>query len=116
VIKNDNPEPGELSLYLPKFDPVTNNLIRDYALVLMAPNQNKQERLLFLYGLYTQGTEAATEYVTNVERLGELRKALLAISLDKKSTPPFFVALLSVPVENYVPGEASLVAVRIIPE
>jgi hypothetical protein len=116
VIKNDNPGPGELSLYLPKFDPVTNNLIRDYALVLMAPNQNKQKRLLFLYGLYTQGTEAATEYVTNVERLGELRKALLAISPDKKSTPPFFVALLSVPVENYVPGEASLVAVRIIPE
>jgi hypothetical protein len=72
--------------------------------------------LLLLYGLYTQGTQAAAEYVTNVERLAELRKALLAASPDKKTIPPFFEALLSVPVENSVPGGASLVAVKIIPE
>ena len=116
VIKNENPGPGELSLYSAKFEPATNNLIMDYALVLMVPNQNKQERILFLNGLYTQGTEAAAEYVTSVERLAELHKALLAASPDKKTTPPFFEALISVPVEDSVPGGASLVAVKIIPE
>lgn len=116
VVKNNHPGPGELSVYAPEFDPVTNRLVRDYALVLMAPNQTKQNRLLFLYGLYTQGTEAAAKYVTNDERLAELRKALLAASPDKKTTPPFFEALLSVPVENYVPGDASLLAVKITPE
>jgi hypothetical protein len=114
--KNNTPGPGEPSVYNPKFDAVTNRLTQDYALILMGPNHTKQERLLLLYGLYTQGTEAAAEYVTNVERLAELRKALLAVSPDKQITPQFFSALLSVPVENYVPGDASLVAVRIIPE
>lgn len=115
VFKNDFPGPGEPSEYTPKFDSVTNRLSQDYALILMGPNHTTQERLLFLYGLYTQGTEAAAEYVTNAERLAELHKALLALSPDRKTTPAFFEVLLSVPVENYVPGGASLVAVRIIP-
>ncbi|MGO8788610.1 MAG: hypothetical protein ACLQVL_14685 [Terriglobia bacterium] len=116
VFKNNAPAPAERSVYAPKFDSVTNRLTQDYALILMGPNHTKQERLLLLYGLYTQGTEAAAEYVTNVERLAELHKALVAASPDKKTTPPFFEALISVPVENYVPGAASLVAVRITPE
>jgi hypothetical protein len=116
VFKNNAPGSTEASVYAPKFDPVTNRLTQDYALILMEPNHTKQERLLLLYGLYTQGTEAAAEYVTNPERLAELRKALVAVSPDKKSPPPFFEALISVPVENYVPGAASLVAARIIPE
>jgi hypothetical protein len=116
VFKNNAPGPAEPAVYAPKFDSVTNRLTQDYALIRMGPNHNKQERLLLLYGLYTQGTQAAAEYVTNVERLAELRKALLAASPDKKTIPPFFEALLSVPVENSVPGGASLVAVKIIPE
>ena len=115
VFKNNAPAPSEASVYAPKFDPVTNRLTRDYALILMEPNHTKQERLLLLYGLYTQGTEAAAEYVTNADRLAELRKALIAASLDKKTPPPFFEALISVPVENYVPGGASLVAARPTP-
>jgi len=116
AFNNDAPGAGEPAVYAPKFDSVTNRLTQDYALILMGPNHTRQERLLLLYGLYTQGTEAAAEYVTNVERLAELRKALLAASSDKKTLTPFFEALISVPVENYVPGDASLAAVRIIPE
>jgi len=115
VLKNNAPGPREASVYAPRFDPVTNRLTQDYALILMEPNPTKQERLLLLYGLYTQGTEAAAEYVTNADRLAELRKALVAASPDKKTAPPFFEALISVPVENYVPGAASLVATRVIP-
>jgi len=114
VFKNNAPG-GGASVYAPKFDPVTNRLTLDYALIRMEPNHTRQERLLQLYGLYTQGTEAAAEFVTNAERLAELRRALVAISADKKTPPPFFEALISVPVENYVPGAATLVAARNTP-
>ena len=33
VILNSSPQPGEKALYKPEFDPVTNELTRDYALV-----------------------------------------------------------------------------------
>jgi hypothetical protein len=115
VITNKNPQPGERPVYKPEFDPVTNNLTRDYALVLMLPNERKEDRILLIYGIYTQGSQAAIEYVTDSERLQELRKKLLGSSPDKKTLPKFFQALLTTTVENYVPGQASLVAVRLIP-
>ncbi|SPE24862.1 hypothetical protein SBA2_230012 [Acidobacteriia bacterium SbA2] len=115
VFKNNASGPTDASEYAPRFDPVTNRLTLDYALILMEPNHTKQDRLLLLYGLYTQGTEGAAEYVTNAERLAELRKALVALAPDKKTPPSYFEALISVPVENYVPGAASLVAAKITP-
>jgi hypothetical protein len=114
VILNKNPHPGEKPLYKPEFDPVTNHLTLDYALVLMLPNERKENRILLVYGIYTQGSQAAIEYVTSAERLTELRKALLALSPDQKTPPPYFQALLQTTVENYVPGKASLVAVRAV--
>ena len=115
VFKDNAPRSTEASVYAPKFDPVTNRLVQDYALIVMEPNHTKQERLLLLYGLFTQGTEAAVEYVTDADKLAELRKALVAISPDKKTPSPFFEAIISVPVENYVPGAATLVAARNTP-
>jgi hypothetical protein len=115
VILNKHPRPGEKPLYKPEFDPVTNQLTRDYALVLMLPNEKKENRILLVYGIYTQGSQAAIEYVTSAEHLPELRDALLAASSNPKSPPPYFQALLETTVENYVPGKTSLVAVRIIP-
>jgi hypothetical protein len=115
TILNKNPRPGEQAIYKPEFDPVTNQLSRDYALVLMLPNDRKENRILLIYGIYTQGSQAAMEYVTNPERLAELHQALLDLSPDHKSVPPYFQALLQTTVENYVPGKTSLVCVRIIP-
>jgi len=115
TILNKNPRPGEQPVYKPEFDPVTNQLSRDYALVLMLPNDRKENRILLIYGIYTQGSQAAMEYVTNPERLAELHQALLDLSPDHKSVPPYFQALLQTTVENYVPGKTSLVCVRIIP-
>jgi hypothetical protein len=114
VILNKNPRPGEKPLYKPEFDPVTNHLTRDYALILMLPNERKENRILLVYGIYTQGSQAAIEYMTSAERLPELHKALIALSPDRKTTPPYFQALLETTVENYVPGKASLVAVRVV--
>ena len=115
VILNRNPQPGEKEVYKPEFDSVTNQLTRDYAVVLMMPNERKEKRVLLIYGIYTQGSQAAIEYLTNPERMAELRKSLLDLAPDHKTLPPYFQVLLTTTVENSVPGKSSLVALRIIP-
>jgi hypothetical protein len=114
VILNKSPRPGEQPLYKPQFDPVTNQLTRDYALILMLPNEKEENRILLVYGIYTQGSQAAIEYITSAERLPELRKALIALSPDRKTPPRYFQVLLETSVENSVPGKSSLVAVRAV--
>jgi hypothetical protein len=116
VIRNKNPKPGELSEYKPEFDPVTNHLSRDYGLILMLPNENREERVLLIYGIYTQGSQAGIEFVTMPDHLAELRQALAACSPDKQTVPQLFQALIETSVENGVPGRASLVSVRTFPE
>lgn len=114
IILNRQPQPGEKAIYRPEFDPVTNQLTRDYALVLMLPNERHDRRVLLIYGIYTQGSQAAIEFLTNPERMAELRGALLNLSPDHKTIPPYFQALLTTTVENAVPGNTSVVAVRSI--
>jgi hypothetical protein len=114
VILNRKPLPGEQAVYKPEFDPITNQLRRDYALVLMLPNERSDNRVLLVYGVYTQGSQAAIEYLINPERMTELRKALLNLSPDHKTIPQYFQALLTTSVENAVPGNCTLVSVRAI--
>jgi hypothetical protein len=116
VVSTEKPLAGEKAIYAPEFDPVTGNLSRDYALVMMLPNERRDRRVLLIYGIYTQGSQAAIDYVTNAERLAELRKLLASRSPDGKSVPSYFQVLLSTTVENYVPGKTTLVSARIIPE
>ncbi|HTS34777.1 MAG TPA: hypothetical protein VMH04_03835 [Candidatus Solibacter sp.] len=116
VILNGKPQPGEQSVYKPEFDSVTNQLRRDYAVVLMLPNETKEKRVLLIYGIYTQGSQAAIEFLTNAERMNELRNSLRNLSPDHKTVPQYFQLLLTTTVENSVPGKASLVAARIIPD
>jgi hypothetical protein len=112
VILNQKPQAGEKPIYKPEFDPITNQLTRDYALVLMLPNEGKANRVLLIYGIYTQGSQAAIEYLNDPEQMAQLRKALLSIAPDHKTIPSYFQALLTTTVENAVPGTTSLVAVR----
>jgi hypothetical protein len=116
VIENKHPRPGEPAVYKPEFDSFSNSLRRDYALVLMLPNMNPEQRILLTYGIYTKGTQAAIEYVTNTECLQELHRQLAALSPDKKSVPKFFQVLLTTKVENDVPGKATFVSARIVPD
>ncbi len=112
VIINSSPRPDEKPLYKPEFDPVTNELTRDYALVLMLPNEKKENRVLLIYGIYTQGSQAAVEFLTSPEKMAQMRNSLAALSPDHKTIPPYFQVLLTTTVENAVPGDASIVAVR----
>ena len=95
---------------------MTNQLTRDYAVVLVLPNETRDKRVLLIYGIYTQGSQAAIEYLTNPESMAELKKVLLAHSTDRTTVPSYFQALLTTTVENSVPGKSSLVAVRVIPQ
>lgn len=114
VILNSSPRAGEKPLYKPEFDPVTNELTRDYALVLMLPNDRKENRVLLVYGIYTQGSQAAIEFLTTPEKMAQLRTALAQLSPDHKTIPTYFQVLLSTTVENSVPGNATIVAVRAV--
>ena len=114
MIFNNSPQLGEQSVYKPEFDSVTNQLRRDYALVLMLPNETDGRRVLLIYGIYTQGSQAAIEYLINPERMTELRKKLLEMSPDHKTIPQYFQLLLTTTVENGVPGKSSLVALRLV--
>jgi hypothetical protein len=116
VIKNPHPKEGEPSVYKSEFDPITQQLSRDYAIIMMFPNEHKDQQILLLYGIYTQASQAALEYVTNPDRLAELRQHLVALNAPHKQPPRFFQALIQTTVENQVPGKASFVAARLIPE
>jgi len=116
IIENKHPRPGEQPQYKPEFDSLSNSLRRDYALVLMLPNLNPEHRILLVYGIYTKGTQAAIEYVTNAECLQELHRQLAALAPDKKTVPKFFQVLLTTRVENDVPGKASFVSARLVPD
>lgn len=115
VIENKHPLAGERVVYRPEFDPVTNSLRRDYALVLMLPNGNRAQRILLAYGIYTKGTQGAVEYITNPENLQDLRGRLAALA-PGKPLPRYFQVLLTTTVENDVPGRTSFVSARILPD
>lgn len=114
VILNNKPQPGEQSVYRPEFDPVTNQLRRDYAVVLLLPNEQQDYRILLIYGIYTQGSQAAVEFLTNPAQMRRLREVLAALSPDHRTPPKYFQLLLTTVVENAVPGNTSIVAVRAI--
>jgi len=116
VIKNPRPQKGEPAIFHPQFDPVTQELNLDYAIIMRLPNEKKDQYILLMYGIYTQGSQAALEYVTNPDRLQELHDHLLALAPDKKSLPKYFQVLIQTTVENHVPGKSSFVAARLIPE
>lgn len=95
---------------------MTGNPSRDYALVPLLPNERRDQRVLLLYSIYTQGMQAAIEFVTNPERLTALRRSLMEPAADQKPLQKYFQALLTTTVENYVPDKVSLVSTRGIPE
>ncbi len=115
VIKNPHSQKGEPSVYKSEFDPITQQLSRDYAIIMMLPNERREQRILLLYGIFSQGSQAALEYVTNLDRMEELRQRLMALAPSKNEPPPYFQVLIQTTVENHVPGKASFVAARIIP-
>lgn len=110
TIENRNPQPGEEREYIPQFDRHTGNLITDYALITVKPNISNANQVMMLAGIYSQGTEAASEYVTNRNYLNSLIQRVRQLNSSGKS--PYFQVLLKVGVENGIPTTISVVALH----
>jgi hypothetical protein len=111
TIENRNPQPGEEREYIPQFDRRTGNLLVDYALITVKPNITDTNRVMLLAGIYSQGTEAAAEYVTNKNYLDQLNQHLQKIK-DAGGPPHSFQALLKLEVENGIPTTISILALH----
>ena len=108
TIENRTPQAGEEHEYIPQFDRRTGNLIVDYALITVKPNISEGNDVMMLAGVYSQGTEAASEYVTNKDYLDQLNQRLQ----QADSAPRYFQALLKVSVENGIPTTISILALH----
>jgi hypothetical protein len=109
TIINENPQPGEKREYSAKFDPETGKLIEDYGLITVKPNISERRIVMVLAGTHSEGTEAATEYITSEDGLNDINQRLQAFG----STPPkYFQALLKVGVDNGIPTTVSVMALH----
>lgn len=111
TIENRNPQPGEESEYIPQFDRRTGNLVVDYALITVKPNISAVNDVMLLAGIYSQGTEAAAECVTNKNYIDQLSQRLQQ-SKQSGEPPHYFQALLEVGVENGIPTTISILALH----
>ena len=59
----------------------------------MLPNERQENRILLVYGIYTQGSQAAIEFITSRAGLQSLRKALVGES-GGELPPEYFESLL----------------------
>jgi hypothetical protein len=111
AIENLAPAAGEQSEYKAVFDERTGNLLEDYALVTVTPGVTGQRMIMVLAGIYSEGTEAASEFVTNPNYLDELNRRLKE-SGAQSGDAKYYQALLKVRVENAFPTKVSLLTVR----
>jgi hypothetical protein len=111
TIENRNPQSGEEREYIPQFDRRTGNLLVDYALITVKPNITDINRVMLLAGVYSQGTEAAAEYVTNKNYLDQLNQRLQQVK-ESGVPPRSFQALLKLEVENGIPTTISILALH----
>ncbi len=111
VIENRQPLPGEASEYRPQFNEQTGELLVDYALVTVKPNISGENDVMILAGIYSEGTEAAAEFVTTRNHLTTLAQGLRQLG-GKDGPPRYYQALLKVGVENGTPTTITLVALH----
>jgi hypothetical protein len=111
TIENRQPLPGEEREYRPQFDERTGELRTDYALVTVQPNVSGEHVVMTLAGLYSEGTEAATEFITTKNHLVVLAQRLKEVG-GQGAPPKYYQALLKVGVENGTPTTITLVALR----
>jgi hypothetical protein len=111
TIANRNPQQAEEREYVPQFDGRTGSLIVDYALITVKPNISDANQVMSSAGVYSQGTEAAAEYVTDKNYLDQLNRRLS--ELKQPNRPGcYFQALLKVGVENGIPTTITVLALH----
>jgi hypothetical protein len=102
---NDHPRPGELAVYSRPEHPLT----MDYAVIALKPGVQSGRRTLMFSGLTTLGTQAAVEFASHKDTVGELLKAVSSPSGEVRP----FEALLGVTLEGGVPLQSKLISVHV---
>lgn len=111
TIENRHPQPGEEREYKPQFNEQTGELLIDYALITVKPNVSGENEVMTLAGIYSEGTEAAAEFVTTKNHLALLNQRLRQIN-EPDAPPKYYQALLKVGVENGTPTTITLIALH----
>jgi hypothetical protein len=106
-IENLDSRPGEEREYKSVFNQQTGSLVEDYALVTVTPGFSGEKTVMVLAGIFSEGTEAAAEFVTERKYLDELNQRL-----SQSGSPRYYQALLKVRVENSFPTKISLLTIR----
>lgn len=115
TIENRNPLAGEEREYKPQFDKETGALTVDYALITVKPNVSGEHTVMTLAGIFSEGTEAAAEFVTTRNHLSVLGQRLRQLG-GQNAPPKYYQALLKVEVENGTPTMITLLSLRALPE
>ncbi|MEJ7710175.1 MAG: hypothetical protein WKF84_09995 [Pyrinomonadaceae bacterium] len=117
---NLRPQPGEESIYRPKFERVrdqgsiTLSVSEDYALISLIKGLGEQNKLLILAGITTHGTHAAAEYMTKPEYAKELLNHLNASAVKGSAPPGSYQVVLKVKVNGGVPIQVSYVTHHVL--
>ncbi|HEV3470200.1 MAG TPA: hypothetical protein VG148_12820 [Pyrinomonadaceae bacterium] len=114
TIENRDPQPGEEREYKPQFNEQTGELAVDYALVTVKPNVSGEHAVMTLAGIFSEGTEAAAEFVTTRNHLAVLGQRLRQLG-GPGAPPRYYQALLKVEVENGTPTTITLLSLRALP-
>jgi hypothetical protein len=115
TIENHDPLPGEERVYKPQFNEQTGELAVDYALVTVKPNVSGEHAVMTLAGIFSEGTEAAAEFITTRNHLAILGQRLRQLG-GPNAPPKFYQALLKVEVENGTPTKITLLSLRALPD
>lgn len=115
TIENTSPQPGEEREYRPQFDAQTGKLTVDYGLITVKPNLSGENSVMTLAGIYSEGTEAAAEFVTTRNHLAALAQRLHQAG-GQNAPPKYYQALLKVEVENGTPTTITLLALHPLSE
>jgi len=107
-ITNAHPQSSEAPEFLAT--PSNVPLTEDYAVVALERGLNPQHSELILAGTTTLGTQAAVEYVTRENYLGDL---LHRLNVTKPGELKPFEAVIHVKVARGVPVESSIVALHL---
>jgi hypothetical protein len=114
TIENRQPLPGEEREYKPQFNAETGELAVDYALITVKPNVSGEHAVMTLAGVFSEGTEAAAEFVTTRNHLAVLGQRLRQLG-GSNASPKYYQALLKVDVENGTPTTITLISLRALP-
>jgi hypothetical protein len=116
TIENRDPLPGEAQEYKPQFNEQTGQLAIDYALITVKPNVSGEHAVMTLAGIFSEGTEAAAEFVTTRNHMTVLGQRLRQLGGQNATPPRYYQALLKVEVENGTPTTITLLSLRALPE